>query len=136
MASELKAGGDVSALEILQTFATNLAMQREAIAQRNWAGLAEIIPKLQHAMSLVQAFPGGSAGLRAELSVMAAQNDNRVSKLLEDASSDRLVAAELIRVNVNRLNALRSLFENGALDHTESGQFTTGSPGSLLSRRV
>ena len=136
MASSPETRAEPSALDILQIFATNLALQREAIDQRNWAGLAEVVPKLQHAMGLVQSYPGGPAGLRANLTSIASTSGSCIADLLERASSDRMAAAELIRVNVNRLNALKSLLEHGAFDNSESGQFTTGSPGVLLSKRV
>jgi hypothetical protein len=114
----------------------NLALQREAIATKDWTALAEIIPNLQHAMSLVQNYPGGVSSLRADLSKLTSQGETQVADLLQDAAADRLAAAELIRININRLNALKALLEHGAVDHTETGQVNRGSPGSLLSRRV
>jgi hypothetical protein len=125
-----------SPLEILQAFSTNLALQREAIAAKNWAALAEIVPHLQHAMSLVQSYPGGAASLRADLSELASQGKSQVADLLQGAAADRLAAAELIRININRLNALKALLEHGAMDQSETGQVNLGSPGSLISRRV
>lgn len=126
---------EISPLEILQAFAVNLALQRQALAERNWVALSEVVPKLQQSMSLVQAYPGGAAGLRERLASMTSEN-NEVSSLLEHATSDRLMSAELIRMNIHRLNALKSLFEHGAVDNSDTGQLNAGSPGSILSTRV
>lgn len=136
MASQDSSTAQLSPLEILQIFASNLAVQRAAIAEGNWTALAEVVPKLQQAMNLVQAFPGGAAGLRHALGKLNSADEGRISNVLEEAAADRLAAAELIRINLNRITALKSMWEHAALDASELEQSNAGIPGRLLSRHV
>ncbi|NDD11199.1 MAG: hypothetical protein EB072_00790 [Betaproteobacteria bacterium] len=125
-----------AATEIIRVFASSLAVQRKAIADRNWDALAAVVPKLQEAMVRVKAFPGGAEGLKWSLSSLGQDHHLGINALLEEAASERLAAAELIRVNIQRLNAIKSLLEHGELAGAETGQVIQGSPGKLVSKRA
>lgn len=136
MVSQDPSAVQLSPLEILQQFASHLASQRAAIAEGNWTALADVVPKLQHAMNLVQAYPGGATGLRSALRKLNQADERCISNVLEEAAADRLAAAELIRINLNRITALKSMWEHAALDASDLEQSNAGIPGRFLSRHV
>lgn len=114
-----------------------MASQRESIEKGNWQQLNEVIPKLQEALLVISRFPGGMDGLRDRLENLPEIHRESINQLMETAAVDRRVAAELIKINLHRLSALKVLHENSLTDETYgSDNSGISRPGSRVSTRA
>lgn len=97
------------ALRLLFSFSEAIERQRRALAGRNWSDLNESIKELQLAMQAMASFPGGSDGVRRQLSTAEAKDRQRADELIEKVISERKSSSELIRLHLQRLNALQAM---------------------------
>jgi len=116
---------------------TCMSSQRESIEKGNWQQLNEVVPKLQEALLVISRFPGGMEGLRDRLENLPETHRQQINQLMESAAVDRRVAAELIKINLHRLSALKVLHENSLSDETYGSENSGISrPGSRVSTRA
>lgn len=113
-----------------------MANQRASIEKGDWQQLNHVVPKLQEALLVISRFPGGLEGLRERLENLPDDQRQRINHLMEAASVDRRVAAELIKINLHRFSALKALHENTVSDETYGSEHRAIKPGSRLSARA
>jgi hypothetical protein len=124
------------AMRLLFDFSEAIAHQREALAKRDWGKLQVSIQSLQEAMQQIASFPGGAEGVRRQLAASEEAVRESADRLIEKVSIERRSSAELIRLQLQRLQALQtmtSLSEETAT-YTESG--ASGGQGNRLSTWV
>jgi len=123
-------------MRLLFDFSEAISQQREALASRDSAKLQLSIKGLQHAMHQIANFPGGAEGVRSQL--VATEGQARVSadRLIEKVSVERRSSAELIRLQLQRLQALQAMtaLQGETATYSESGAIN--SKGGRLSTWV
>lgn len=124
------------AIGLLGDLVKALSNQRQALVGSDWRSLAEVIPRLQDVVSAISNFPGGIEGVRGELSKVDPTTREELDGLLASASVDRKTATELIRINLQRYNALRSIHSLSDEQDTYGQDATSPRPGLKLSTRV
>jgi hypothetical protein len=130
---------DVSAdrpVELLGQLVGALSKQRQALAESDWSALNEVIPQLQDVVFSISQYPGGIEGLRAELAGLSEELRSGVNESLEAAAVDRKASAELIKINLQRFYALRSIHAVSASEDTYGQDSLSPRPGLKLSTRV
>jgi len=122
--------GDV--MRLLFDFSEAIALQREALAGRDWAKLQQSIHALQQAMQHISSFPGGAEGVRKQLLASEGTARETADHLIERVMIERRSSAELIRLQLQRLQALQTMtsFEEDAGLYSETGA-TKGRGGRL-----
>jgi hypothetical protein len=122
----------VDAIRLLFDFSEAVALQREALVGRDWTKLQQSIQSLQHAMQQISSFPGGAEGVREQLLASEGVVRERADQLIERVTIERRSSAELIRLQLQRLQALQTMtsFEEDAGLYSETGA-TKGRGGRL-----
>jgi hypothetical protein len=120
------------AMRLLFDFSEAIAHQREALAKRDWVKLQRSIQALQHAMHQIASFPGGAEGVRHQLVASEGEAREAADRLIEKVAIERRSSAELIRLQLQRLQALQAMtsLDDDAGTYTESGA-TKGRSGRL-----
>ncbi|NBO81854.1 MAG: hypothetical protein EBU75_03245 [Betaproteobacteria bacterium] len=110
-------------LSLLFDFSEAIAHQREALAKRDWLKLQNSIRTLQQAMHQIASFPGGAEGLRHQLLASDGQERQTADRLIEKVMVERRSSAELIRLQLQRFQALQAMTSLGedAATYTETG---------------
>lgn len=111
------------AMCLLFTFSEAISMQRDALARRDWVKLQQSIQALQQAMHQIASFPGGPEGMRSQLNASAGDTREAADLLIQKVVIDRRSSAELIRLQLQRLQALQLMtsLESDDGTYTESG---------------
>jgi len=111
------------ALRLLFDFSEAISCQREALALRDWTKLQGSIQALQVAMSQIANFPGGAEGVRQQLLETEGKTKDAANQLIEKVMIERKSSAELIRLQLQRLQALKTItaLEEDSATYTESG---------------
>ena len=97
------------AVALVLSLAQLVAEQKASMQSSDWDSLERVLSEMRAVMDAVLASEGGVPGLRRELEQLAAPERDRIDHILREASTDRLVSAELIRLNLHRFNALRAM---------------------------
>jgi len=110
-------------MRLLFDFSEAIAQQREALAKRDWAKLQQSIQVLQHAMHQIASFPGGAEGVRHQLVASEGEAREAADRLIEKVAIERRSSAELIRLQLHRLQALQTMtsLDEESATYTESG---------------
>ena len=97
------------ALRLLFGFSEALARQREALVGRDWLALQQSIKALQLAMQNIAKFPGGSEGVRRQLIDIEGPDREMADRLIENVIAERRSSSELIRLHLQRVQALQAM---------------------------
>lgn len=124
------------ALSLVSKLVAAMAEQREALASSDWAALSAAVPQLQTVVWSISQFPGGVEGLRNELSNMSDDRRETLKATLQAAAVDRRTSAELIKINLQRFSALRSIYALSEADDVYGQHAASTRPGLKLSTRV
>lgn len=124
------------ALNLAEALVGALSKQRQALAVSDWTALSEAVPQLQEAVYSISGFPGGIEGLREELSSLSAGERNQLEQWFAAAAVDRKTASELIKINLQRFNALKSFHAVSASDDTYGLDSLAPRPGLKVSTHV
>ncbi|HAB46808.1 MAG: hypothetical protein EBV01_12320 [Betaproteobacteria bacterium] len=130
---------DSEALRIAATvdlLSEALAEQRQSITASNWSRLDKVLPLLGKAVSEVESFPGGETGFKDAIERLSFESRQEIEGKLLRANEDRLVAAELIRINLWRANAIRTLQMQADSSDGYGPSSMRVAPGSKLSARA
>jgi hypothetical protein len=111
------------AMRLLFDFSEAIAHQREALAKRDWAKLQQSIHALQQAMHQIASFPGGAEGVRHQLVASEGEARETADRLIEKVAIERRSSAELIRLQLQRLQALHTMtsLDEETTTYSESG---------------
>ncbi|NDA83107.1 MAG: hypothetical protein EBY01_08675 [Actinobacteria bacterium] len=111
------------AIGLLFDFSEAIAHQREALAKRDWPKLQHSIRALQQAMHQIASFPGGAEGVRSQLITSEGQARKTADRLIEKVMTERRSSAELIRLQLQRIQALQTMtaLEADTATYTETG---------------
>jgi hypothetical protein len=123
-------------VELIGQLVGALSKQRQALADSDWSALNAVIPQLQDVVFSISQYPGGIEGLRSELAGLSEDLKSSVSQTLEAAAVDRKASAELIKINLQRFNALKSIHAVSADEDTYGQDTLSPRPGLKLSTRV
>lgn len=124
------------AASAVEMMADALALQRECVADADWNRLEKVLPLLSKAVSAVEAFPGQEGGLRAFIADLPSEKRLEFEGRLVKAAEDRAVTSELIRLNLWRLNAIRTLQLQADAGGSYGSSHSRITPGSRLSARA
>jgi len=111
------------AMRLLFDFSEAISNQREALAKRDWVKLQHSIQSLQQAMQQIASFRGGAEGVRNQLVSSEGQARKVADRLIEKVMIERRSSAELIRLQLQRLQALQTMtsLDEESATYTESG---------------
>jgi hypothetical protein len=111
------------AMRLLFDFSEAIAHQREALAKRDWAKLQQSIQALQQAMHQIASFPGGAEGVRHQLVASEGGAREIADRLIEKVAIERRSSAELIRLQLQRFQALQTMtsLDEESATYNESG---------------
>ena len=127
---------ETKASQAVELIADALAKQRECVAGADWNRLEKVLPLLNEAVSAVEAFPGREDGLRAYIADLPGDRRSELEGRLLKAAEDRVVTSELIRLNLWRLNAIRTLQLQADVSDSYGNSHSRVTPGSRLSARA
>lgn len=110
-------------MRLLFDFSEAISNQREALAKRDWVKLQHSIQSLQQAMQQIASFPGGAEGVRNQLVSSEGHARKVADRLIEKVMIERRSSAELIRLQLQRLQALQTMtsLDEESTTYTESG---------------
>jgi len=97
------------AVSLVMSLAQLVADQRQSMENSDWDRLERVLAEMRAVMDAVLAARGGVPGLRQELSDLPSNERDRIDEVMREASVNRQVSTELIRLNLHRFNALRAM---------------------------
>lgn len=125
-----------TATSLLGDLTLALAKQRQALTMNDWKSLADVIPRLQDVVSAISHFPGGVNGVREALRSIEPEARRELDGLLEAAAVDRRASTELIKINLQRFYALKSIYAVSQFQDTYGQEASSPPPGMRVSTRV
>jgi len=130
--SEIPPNQTVDVLRLLFAFSEAFTRQHKALVMRDWVELQQSLRELQQAMQEIGSFPGGSDGVRKQLSQIQGQERETANSLIEKVVTERRSSSELIRLHLQRLQVLQvmSSMESDVENYGASG-FSRGAGGRL-----
>ena len=136
MTTEIPFAQKGDALRLLFAFSEAIARQHKALLTRDWVELQQSLRELQQAMQEIGSFPGGSDGVRKQLSQIQGQERETADRLIEKVVTERRASSELIRLHLQRLQVLQVMSSMESDVETYGASVASKGAGGRLSTWV